>query len=256
MEPATATSTAPKKIELSGVKYMVGVISGKGGTGKSFVATNLAASLAKMGKRVGLFDADISCPAIYTMLGISTRISPTHDAKLMPIEKYGIKVMSMAALSSTDDEAIAYRGTILTKILQQMLKETVWGELDFLIVDFPPGMSDITLTLLQQFALNGVLFVSSPDKASTIATCRTINLTNLLKIPAIGIVENMRGDILGEGGVAEIAKYFSIPFAGSIPMRKQVSLLTNQGMPAIFQMNEIEMVISKIARLLLDKIML
>lgn len=244
-----------KKTTLPGVKNIVGILGGKGGTGKSFVAVNVAASLAKMGKRVGIFDADVSCPSLFTLLGITSKVVPTKDSKLLPVEKYGMKAMSMAALS-TDEEAIAYRGTMLTKILQQMIKETLWGELDVLIVDFPPGMSDITLTLLQQFSMTAVLFVSTPDKPATIATCRTITLVKMQKIPVIGIVENMRGDIFGEGGVAEVARYFSIPFIGSIPLRKQVVAFGNQGMPIIFQMEEMSIIISKIARMVLEHIVI
>jgi len=242
------------KIKIEGIKRIIGVVSGKGGVGKTFVAANLAAALAKTGKKVGILDANISCPNIFKVLGITAKLIPTAQNKIFPIEKYGIKAVSMAGLCASEDEPIAWRGPIISKIIQQFLKESIWGELDILIVDFPPGTSDAVLTVLQSFEVDGIIAVTTPQVLSTMDARKTINAVRVLKVPVLGIIENMRGDIFGEGGGNRLADITRTSLFGSIPLRKQIVSLCDQGLLAINELEEISMIFSRIARALLEKI--
>ena len=243
------------KIRVPGIKSVIGVMSGKGGVGKSFVAANLAVSLAKMGKKVGLLDADITYPNAFKILGITAKIATTAENKLTPINKWGVTVVSMAGLCATEDEAIMWRGPIISKIIQQMLKETAWGELDALIIDFPTGTNDSTFTILQSFSVDGVIVVTTPQALSMMDARRAMNAASFLRVPMVGVVENMRGEIFGEGGGNRLADMYRTQFLGSIPLRKQIVSLCDQGTPAVLHLEELEMIFSRISRTVLEKIL-
>lgn len=234
---------------------MIGVLSGKGGVGKSFVALNLALVLAKNAMKIGIFDADICCPHIFSLLGIKNKLSFTNDGKIVPGEKYGLKAVSMAGMCDSPDEPMAWRGPIITKIMQKLLRESIWGELDSLIIDFPSGTGDIPLTLLQQFAISGLIFVTTPQEASLTQVRRAINMALMLKVPLLGIVENMRGETFGEGGGNKLSAMTGLPLLGSIPMRKNIVTNGDTGIPALAQSEELEMIFSKIARSASEKLM-
>ncbi|MEK7524225.1 MAG: Mrp/NBP35 family ATP-binding protein [Patescibacteria group bacterium] len=241
------------KFKLPGIKNVIGIMSGKGGVGKTFVTTNLALTLAKSGKKIGILDADISCPNLYKMLGITSKIVPTADNKIIPAEKWGIKAVSMAGLCGSDDEPIAWRGPILSKIIQQLLKESIWGELDCLFIDFPSGTSDAEITILQNFAVDGIMIVTTPQALAMMDARRTINSAAMLKVPLVGIVENMRGDIFGEGGANRLAETYHTSFLASIPLRKAIVSQCDNGQPTVFNSEEIEMIFLRIARALENK---
>ena len=247
-------SLSPQPSKLPGVGTIIGVMSGKGGVGKSFVASALAITLAKMGKRVGLLDADICSPDMFRMLGIKNKTLPTSDNKIVPVEKYGVKVVSMAGLCTSDDEPVAWRGPILSKIIQKLLKESLWGELDMLIIDFPTGTPDVTLNILQNVLVDGVILVTTPQELCVTATRRTATMASMLKVPLIGVVENMRGEIFGEGGGGRLAEVYGIPLLGSIPLRKQIITLNDQGASPLLSMQELEIVFGKIARMMVERI--
>lgn len=247
---------ATQKIKLPGIHTIIGILSGKGGTGKTFVASSLAATLAKLGKKVGILDADIACPNIFKILGIKEKLIPTPDNKMIPLEKYGIKIISMAGLCESEDEPIVWRGPIISKIIQQFLKESMWGELDFLVIDFPTGAADTAITLLNNFTIDGVIIVTTPQELAINDARKTINMAGMLRVPVVGIVENMRGDIFGDSGGAHIANSFNLPLLGSIPMRKQIVSLTDSGIPPVFQMEELEMIFGKIARSIVDRVLI
>lgn len=233
--------------------YTLGILSGKGGVGKTFITTTLALAGAKIGKRIGLLDADISFPNVFKMLGITAKLTPTADKKIVPIEKWGIKLVSMAGLTASEDEPIMWRGPILSKIIQQLLKESLWGELDVLFIDFPTGTSDAAVTILQHGAVNGIVLVTTPQELALHDTRKTLNMAQVLNVPVIGVIENMRGDIFGEGAPGRFAEMHNIPFLGSIPMRKQIAMLCDNGQPPIFSMPELEMIFSKITRAIFEK---
>lgn len=240
----------PSPSRIPGVKTVIGVVSGKGGVGKTFVASCLAATFAKLGKKTGLLDADISNPDVFHSLGIKNKIIPTADHKIIPAESWGISAVSMAGLAATEDEPIIWRGPIVSKIIQQMLKETVWGELDVLVIDFPSGGSDAVMAVLQHFTVDGMLVVTSPQKLATVGARRSINTALAMKVPVLGILENLRGEIFGEGGAARAAEMMRVPFLGSIPLRKQITALGDEGVPPVLRMEELEMIFAKIIRML------
>lgn len=244
------------QIVLPGIKKIIAVVSGKGGVGKTFIASSIAIALAKIGKRVGLLDADITCPNIFTMLGINQKLILTSDQKIIPAERFGLKIVSMAGLCETEDEPIAWRGPILSKILQKLIKESVWGELDVLVVDVPSGSSDSALTILQNLIVDGAVIVTAPNRLSTIGARKAINMAISLKVPIVGIIENMRGDIFGEGGGLPVADKYKIQFLGSIAMRKQIVNLCDAGTPPIFQLEELEMIFTKIVRIISEKVVI
>lgn len=241
-------------MKIQGVKNIIGVLSGKGGVGKTFVASSLALTFAKGGGRVGLLDADISYPNVFKILGLKAKIIPTTDNKIIPIEKYGIKIISMAGLLNQEYEPIMWRGPIVSKIIQQLMKETVWRDLDTLIIDFPTGASDSVITILQNFDINGVIVVTTPQQLSLLDAKRTLNMAATLKIPILGVIENMRGEMFGEGGTSSLlAEEYRLPILGSIPMRKQISAMCDEGVPPVFHMNELEIIFGKMVRFLTEK---
>jgi len=243
-----------QKMQIPGVKTILSVLGAKGGSGKTFVTANLGLTLAKLGNKVGILDADISCPDMFTMLGITQKITPTADNKIVPVERFGVKVVSMAGLCR-EDEPVAWRGPILSKIIQKFFKETLWGELDILLIDFPAGMSDAAITILQNFEVSGAILIMTPQAISIGDSRRVANTLTLLKVPFLGIVENMRGEIFGEGGGNRLAEITQTPLLASISLRKQIVNLCDTGMPAVFHMEEMEMIFSKIARQLVEKIL-
>lgn len=213
-----------KKISqhLNQIKYRVAVYSGKGGVGKTTVAVNLAVALAQLGHKVGLLDADVDCPNADKLLGITER--PTFvDGVLHPPQRAGVKTISMASVQENEDEAIIWRGPMITNALNQFLEMTEWGDLDFLIVDLPPGTSDAPLTIMQTLQLHGFVVVTTPQDLAIMDAKRSINMIKKMNIDILGIVENMSGDIFGKGGGERLAGDFDVPFLGRIELSKEFS---------------------------------
>ncbi|MBP9717725.1 P-loop NTPase [Candidatus Gracilibacteria bacterium] len=239
---------------LEGIKKIIGIVSGKGGVGKTFLATNLALIFAKNNFTVGLMDADIAFPDVFQFLGITSKINPTMDNKMQPVEKYGIRSVSMAGLSEQPDEPLMWRGPINVKIMQQFLKETTWGPLDILFIDFPSNISDHALTLLQHYAIDGLIAVTTPQKAALQDTRRLLKSAEIFSVPILGIVENMRGEIFGEAGSNRLAEEFHTSMIGSIPLRRNIAVSCDEGKPALFSSEELQFVFTKMARFIADKL--
>lgn len=213
-----------KKIShhLNQIKYRVAVYSGKGGVGKTTVAVNLAVALAQLGHKVGLLDADVDCPNADKLLGITER--PTFvDGVLHPPQRAGVKTISMASVQENEDEAIIWRGPMITNALNQFLEMTEWGDLDYLIVDLPPGTSDAPLTIMQTLQLHGFVVVTTPQDLAIMDAKRSINMIKKMNIDILGIVENMSGDIFGKGGGERLAGDLDVPFLGRIELSKEFS---------------------------------
>lgn len=218
-------------------KNVIVVGSGKGGVGKSTVATSLAVGLMQYGAKVGLMDADIYGPSVPHLLGVNQRPQIIEEAgpngqtvrRIDPIDARGLKVMSIGFLVGAD-EPIVVRGPILHRTIQQFLQETAWGDLDYLIIDLPPGTGDIALTLSQLLGLAGAVVVCTPQQLALLDAVKAINMFRKVKIPVLGVVENMAGDIFGRGGAHKKADEMGVPFLGEIPIDAQIRVNGDAGL--------------------------
>ena len=203
---------------LSRIKRKVAVYSGKGGVGKTTVAVNLAALLADQGNKVGLLDVDIDCPNVTRVLGV-TEPPEQVDGKLVPSEAFGVKVVSMAFFQQNEEEAIIWRGPMVHNAINQFLTLTEWGDLDYLVVDLPPGTSDAPLTIMQTLPLEGFVMVTTPQNLATLDAKRSINMVRKLNVTVLGVVENFTGEMFGQGAGEALAGELDIPFLGSFALR-------------------------------------
>ena len=200
------------------IKTKIGVYSGKGGVGKTTVAVNLAATMAKQGAQVGLLDVDIDCPNVNKVLGI-TEAPEYVDGEIHPAEKWGVKVVSMAFFQENEEEAIIWRGPMIHNAINQFLQTTVWGELDYLVIDLPPGTSDSPLTVMQTVPMDGFLVVSTPQQLANVDAKRCINMIRKLNLNILGVVENYTGDVFGQGAGEDLAGEVDAPFLGRMELR-------------------------------------
>jgi ATP-binding protein involved in chromosome partitioning len=204
---------------LAGVKRTIGVYSGKGGVGKTTVAVNLAVTLAQEGARVGILDVDIDCPNVVRAMKVSEAPTVNEDKKMYPPERFGVRVMSMGFFQKDEKEAIIWRGPMVHNAINQLLQSTDWGELDYLIVDLPPGTSDSPLTVMQTLTLDGFVVVTTPQELSKVDALRSINMIKTLKVKVLGIVENFSGEMFGSGAGEELASELDLPFLGRLELR-------------------------------------
>ena len=218
------------------VKNVIAVGSGKGGVGKSTTATMLAYGLQSFGAKVGLMDADVYGPSIPHLCGASgePQVEEVTDAagnriqRIQPIEKDGLKLLSIGFMVK-EDQAVVWRGPMLHKLLTQFLAQTDWGELDYLIIDLPPGTGDVSLTLSQLLGLSGAVVVCTPQKVALLDAVKAISMFGQVKIPVLGIVENMSGDIFGRGGAKEQAEKSGVAFLGEVPITAHIRELGDAG---------------------------
>ncbi len=232
------------------IKNVIAVASGKGGVGKSTVATNLAVSLAQHGAKVGVLDADIYGPNIPMMFGLEGP-PEIKDQKLIPMEAYGVKVMSMGFLMP-EGEALVWRGPMLHKAIQQLLEDVAWGELDYLIADMPPGTGDVQLSLAQNVPLTGGIIVTSPQAVSVSDAQRGATAFAHMDVPIIGVIENMSGEVFGTGGGQIVANGMGVEFLGAIELDPHVRIGGDAGRPIV--MAEPESETAKAFRMLARKI--
>jgi ATP-binding protein involved in chromosome partitioning len=233
---------------LPGVKHIIAVASGKGGVGKSTVACNLAVGLAKLGLAVGVLDADLFGPSMPKLFGLNSKPSIAPDGKrLIPLESFGVKVMSIGFLID-EGAPVVWRGPMVVSALNQLLREVVWGELDVLVVDMPPGTGDTQLTMAQNVPLAGAVIVSTPQDLALIDARRGIAMFNQVKIPLLGVVENMsyfvcphcggRTDVFSHGGARKEAEKLGVPFLGEVPLDIAIRANSDDGRPVIASMAE------------------
>ena len=223
------------------VKNIIGVASGKGGVGKSTVSLNLALALSQTGAKVGLLDADIYGPSIPLMLGMKKAFMQVEENKLQPAESNGLKVVSFGFFAQDSHQAAIYRGPIISGILKQFLVDTDWGDLDYLIVDLPPGTGDIPLTLAQTIPITGILVVTTPQDVASNVAVKAVGMFDKLNVPLIGVVENMSYFIctkcdekhyhFGQGGAMKISEQFNMPFLGEIPLHSGIMSGSDSGKP-------------------------
>jgi ATP-binding protein involved in chromosome partitioning len=249
--PAEAKN-ARRKI-LPDVKHIVAIASGKGGVGKSTVTANIAGGLTKMGFKVGIVDADIYGPSMPTMFDVvgdrPTMIEIDGENKIVPVENHGIKLLSIGFFTDQDN-AVVWRGPMAAKALTQMFTDADWGELDYLLIDLPPGTGDIHLSLVQTVPLDGAVIVSTPQEVALADARRGVNMFKMegMKVPVLGIVENMawftpaelpdnKYYIFGRDGAKNLAEGMGVPFLGAIPLVQSVREAGDAGRPAVYQEN-------------------
>jgi ATP-binding protein involved in chromosome partitioning len=213
------------------VRNAIAVASGKGGVGKSTISANIAVALAQTGACVGLLDADIYGPNIPTMMGVHD-IPDTKENKLIPAEAHGVKLMSMGFLVRPGQPLI-WRGPMLNSAIRQFLSDVNWGELDYLIIDLPPGTGDVPLSLAQALPLSGVVIVTLPQAVSLEDASRGLEMFRTLEVPILGVIENMSGEFFGSGGGKDMASIAKVPFLGSVPMERAVRICGDTGEPIV-----------------------
>ncbi|NLF26052.1 MAG: Mrp/NBP35 family ATP-binding protein [Deltaproteobacteria bacterium] len=229
------------------MRQIVAVVSGKGGVGKSTVAVNLAVAMAATGRKVALVDADFYGPSVPTLLGAGA-IEATQDGKMIPVEKYGVKLLSVGLFLEDPDTPVIWRGPMFHKAMQQIFEETQWGDVDYCIVDMPPGTGDAPLSLTQLVKLTGALVVTTPQEVAMADVRKSINMLRKVGVDLLGIVENMAGfvtpdgvrhDIFGSGGGATISKSFGIPLLCSIPLESSIRESGDMGKPAALEQGSV-----------------
>jgi len=240
-KPAPQAPRRPSLAALDHVRFIVAVASGKGGVGKSTTSVNLALGLAAQGWKVGLLDADIYGPSAPRLLGLTGK-PQVAESKLVPMQAYGLKAMSIGFLVN-ENEAMIWRGPMATQALTQMLGEVLWGELDALIVDMPPGTGDVQLTMAQQVPLAGAVVVSTPQDLALIDARRAVSMFRKVEIPVLGIVENMsyflcphcgeRSEIFAHGGARRDAETLGVPFLGEAPLDIKIRETSDAGRPVV-----------------------
>ena len=240
-QPAPQTApVAPKENALT-IKHILAVSSGKGGVGKTSVSVNLACALQQEGKRVGILDADIYGPNVPIMMGLRGAKLGSEDNKLIPPENHGVKVVSMAFLIE-EDQPVVWRGPMLDKVIRQFLADTQWGELDYLIVDLPPGTGDAQLTTIQAMPVTGAIIVTTPQDVAIHDSRKGLSMFLSAKIPVLGVIENMsyfKGDdgkeyeIFGRGGGKNAAAQLKLPFLGEVPIVSQQRADADAGKPIV-----------------------
>lgn len=232
---------------LQGIRNIIAVASGKGGVGKSTTSINIAASLVSAGARVGLLDADIYGPSIPHMLGISGRPDVLGENRMKPHEAFGLKVMSIGFLVE-EEQAVIWRGPMVTGALQQLLNQTVWGDLDYLIIDLPPGTGDVQLSLAQQIPVSGAIIVTTPQDIALLDAQRGLQMFRKVGIPVLGIIENMsvhictncghKESLFGEGGGERMATKYGTELLGALPLDIQIREQADEGKPFVLEYPE------------------
>ena len=229
-----------KKAPIAGVKNLVAVASGKGGVGKTTVAVNLAIALKRLGSTVGLLDADVYGPNVPVMLGTNEQPRAMDEKTIIPVEAYGVKMISMGLLNP-GDKPLVWRGPMLHSVMQQFLRSVQWGELDYLIVDLPPGTGDVQLSLIQSVSVTGAVVVTTPSIVALADVRKAVEMFRQVNVEILGVVENMsyfncphcngRIDVFGHGEGQHMAKTFGVPFLGEIEIDPQIRIGGDTGKP-------------------------
>jgi ATP-binding protein involved in chromosome partitioning len=244
-KPGAAAGPGMQPPVMGGIKNIIAVASGKGGVGKSTVAANLAVALAQTGAAVGLVDTDIYGPSVPTMFGIPSSEKPSvgEDRKIVPLEKFGVKLLSMGFLVD-EKQAVVWRGPMVSSAVRQFLNDAAWGDLDYLVLDLPPGTGDIQLTIVQTVPLTGAIIVSTPQEVALADARKGVAMFGNVNVPILGIVENMayftppdlpdrKYYLFGEGGARRLAEDISVPFLGEVPIEQSLRESGDHGTPIV-----------------------
>ena len=239
--PATAAPRQPEKPPIPGVKQLIAVASGKGGVGKTTIAVNLAVALKNLGAAVGLLDADVYGPNVPIMLGSNEQPKMLDEKTIIPVQAYGVKMISMGLLNP-GDKPLIWRGPMLHSVMQQFLRSVRWGQLDYLIADLPPGTGDVQLSLIQSVAVSGAVIVTTPSAVALADVRKAVEMFRQVNVEILGVVENMsyfscphcqgKIDVFGHGEGERMAKVFEVPFLGGIEIDPQIRIGGDTGKPA------------------------
>src|SRR5919204_725401 len=242
MGPQTGGAEQPK-LPIAGVKNLIAVGSGKGGVGKTTVAVNLAIALSRLGYKVGLMDADVYGPNVPLMMGIN-RTPMAYGERIQPLEQFGVRLMSMGFLNP-GDKPLVWRGPMLHSVIQQFLRGVDWGELDYLVIDLPPGTGDVQLSLIQTAPVTGAIVVTTPSDVSLEDARKAVHMFHQVRVPILGIVENMsylqcphcseRIDVFSHGGGRRPAEQMKVHFLGELPLNPEVRAGGDTGKPAVLR---------------------
>jgi ATP-binding protein involved in chromosome partitioning len=244
MPPGPAPQQMPERQPIPGVKSLVAIASGKGGVGKTTVAVNLALALARLGNKVGLLDADVYGPNVPIMLGTTQEPLATMDRRIVPVEVAGVKMISMGLLNPGDKPMI-WRGPMLHSVITQFLRSVQWGELDYLVIDLPPGTGDVQLTLIQTVAVTGAVVVTTPSTVALADVRKAIEMFRQVNVEVLGVVENMSTfscphcakpiDIFGHGEGAKTAQEYGVPVLGEIEIDPRIRIGGDTGKPVALE---------------------
>jgi ATP-binding protein involved in chromosome partitioning len=244
MPPGTMPGQMPQRQPIPGVKYLVAVASGKGGVGKTTVAVNLALALSKMGNKVGLLDADVYGPNVPIMLGSTAEPMATPQQRIIPVQAQGLKMISMGLLNP-GDKPVIWRGPMLHSVITQFLRSVEWGELDYLVIDLPPGTGDVQLTLIQTVEVTGAVVVTTPSAVALADVRKAIEMFRQVNVDVLGVVENMSTfacphcgkpvDIFGHGEGAKTAIEYGVPVLGEIEIDPRIRVGGDTGKPVAAQ---------------------
>jgi ATP-binding protein involved in chromosome partitioning len=244
MPPGTMPGQTPQRHPIPGVKYLVAVASGKGGVGKTTVAVNLALALSKMGNKVGLLDADVYGPNVPIMLGSTAEPMATPEQRIIPVQAQGLKMISMGLLNP-GDKPVIWRGPMLHSVITQFLRSVEWGELDYLVIDLPPGTGDVQLTLIQTVEVTGAVVVTTPSAVALADVRKAIEMFRQVNVDVLGVVENMSTfacphcgkpvDIFGHGEGAKTAIAYGVPVLGEIEIDPRIRVGGDTGKPVAAQ---------------------
>jgi ATP-binding protein involved in chromosome partitioning len=260
------TREIPADDPCPGVANIILVVSGKGGVGKSTVATNISLALKRAGRRVGLLDADMYGPSIPTMLGVMGRPAADDKGRITPLERFGVKLMSLGFLIESEKSAVIWRGPMLQGALLQFLKDVEWGELDYLVLDLPPGTGDVVLTLSQRVRSTGAVVVTTPQDVALADVYKSVAMLKKVNIPILGVIENQsyfvcdgcdkRHELFGAGGGAKVAEFADAPLLGQIPMDPLVGKWGDAGTPVVqaAPTSDVAVVLSEVAARVAERV--
>ena len=234
----------------SNVKKVIGVVSGKGGVGKSFVTSSLACAMNKAGYKVGIMDADITGPSIPKMFGVHGQVYGTEDGMVPMAAENGIKIMSVNLLLDNEEDPVIWRGPVIAGVVKQFWNETVWGDIDYLFVDMPPGTGDVALTVFQSLPIDGIVIVSTPQDLVKMIVNKAYNMANMMNIPVLGLIENMsyyvcpncneKINIFGKSKIDETAAELGVPVLAKLPINPEINVLVDEGRISEIEANELD----------------
>ena len=243
----------------SNVKKVIGVVSGKGGVGKSFVTSSLACAMNKAGYKVGIMDADITGPSIPKMFGVHGQVYGTEDGMVPMAAENGIKIMSVNLLLDNEEDPVIWRGPVIAGVVKQFWNETVWGDIDYLFVDMPPGTGDVPLTVFQSLPVDGIIVVTSPQELVSMIVGKAVRMAEMMDIPVLGLVENMSYltcpdcgkeiDVFGKSTVADVAKEYGIDVLGRLPIDPKLATACDNGEIEDFEGHWLDDAVKKLEKL-------